>query len=701
MSAEHCLALPRIVAALCGLYGAAAVAAGPASVLVQADAIKQQALELGLQAARLRDEAMERAGPGTFVYLGTGNSGAAIAAASLAVDGAAPLSLTLTAEETQVLQQGQSRYRMARLALAPGTHHLHAEVQLKYPGDEEPSRLALDQDAGFDAAPGDLVLAPEGKHWLSTPVLALHLQTPGPVEDGGLIDLQRIWNEVNGPEVRDGAYRPGSEADPLLGYARLLIDTRDHFKAVVVLRRLAERLDGASLPPAYYLMLSDALLGCDALEPAQQAYQQAADAGLDAAAAAELRTRIGEAWYERQDYPGAEAAMGAPPSRRAKKAYSHWQDLRSRILLAQGRFDTAAEALKAAEAGADFESYVRYYNLGVALVQNGFGPQGATVLDRVGNVPGNNHDMHALSDRANLALGAYLLENGQGATAIPVLQRIEISGPYSDRALLELGWAWLAPPGDKQARVMLGDERTQGPPPETVGALRRPFDTQNVYQRYHLRPFVRARLDQDRDARVKRALVAWSELLGRDSASDAVQEAHLAAAVALDGLGAHQEAAELYDRGVQALDAADRAAGEAAQYVRGGRWVGELLDADAGATRIDRNLHHLPPPGVAVQLYGTMAGWGFQNGLEQYRVLQALAANLDASLAEAGEGEAAPELRQEAGRLRADLEALQGAEVAALRQQLLDQLELRHRRLAKLIEGARFEVARIYDGAAR
>lgn len=699
MSPERAVpVLARVAATLCCLYGAGVLAAEPEPVLVQADAIKMQALRLGLQAAELRDAAIERAGPGTWVYLGSGNSGASITAASVAVDDAAAASATLTAEEAAALrEQGQSRYRLARLALPAGTHHLHAEVLLRYAGEAEPSRLALDQDVEFDAAPADLVLAPQGGSWLSSPSLVLHRQNPGEVDDAGLLDWQRIWNEVNGPEVRDGAYRPGSVADPLLGHAHLLIATGEQFKAVVLLRRMAARAGNSALPAEYYLTLSDALLGCDALQPAQQAYDQAVAAGLNGAAAAELRVRIGEAYYERQDYAGAEAAMAEPPARRAKKAYSHWQDLRSRILLAQNRFDEAALALKAAEAGADFESYVRYYNLGVALIQNGLGPQGVTVLDRVGSVPGNTRDMQALSDRANLALGAYLLQNGQGATAIPVLQRIELTGPYSDRALLELGWAWLAPPGDKQARVMLGDERTQGPPPETVAALHLPYDTQNVYQRYHLRPFVRARLDQERDARIKRALVAWSELMGRDSSGDAVQESYLAAAVALDGLGAHQEAAELYDRGVQALDTAYHATDEAAQYLRGGPWVGELLDSPAG-TRVDRTLRQLPRPGVAVQLDRYLAGWSFHNGLEQYRVLQTLAANLDAATAGIGEGEAQQALRGEAARLCADIDGLKDAEVAALRQQLLDQLELRRRRLSKLIEGARFEVARIYDG---
>ena len=47
----------------------------------------------------------------------------------------------------------------------------------------------------------------------------------------------------------------------------------------------------------------------------------------------------------------------------------------------------------------------------------------------------------------------------------------------------------------------------------------------------------------------------WSELIGRDASSESVQEGLLAAAQALNDLGAHEEAAELlFGRAVKALE---------------------------------------------------------------------------------------------------------------------------------------------------
>jgi hypothetical protein len=698
------LRCPRRLAVLLLLAPLAASAGGELTAMdgralqAQLDGIKAQALNLGLQAAQLREASFESAGPGVTVYLAAGNSGARIVAAEVSVDGAGPaFSGRLTAEQTQALQPGGTALRLARLVLAPGSHHVQAELQLKSAGDGEARSLSLDQDAVVGPAPCDLVLVPEKSKLLFSLHLALHRQSAGATEGPGFLDLQRLWSAVNGPEVHDGAYRPGNESDPLLGYARLLSATGDYFKAAVLLERLGQRLSGAPMPPEYYQVLAEARLGCDALEPALQAYRQAASAGLGSADAADLRTRIAEGYYQRQDYAAAEQAMGQAPPKRAKKQYNQWQDLRSRLLLAQSRYEEAITALKAADAGADFDSYVRYFNLGVALIQNGVGQQGVTVLDRVGSVHGNDHDMVSLSDDANLALGSYLLQNGQGATAIPVLERIELRGRYSDRALLDLGWAWLAPAGSKQARVMLGDERTQGPPPETVGAMLYPYDTQNIYQRYHLRPFVRAKLDHDRDTRIKHALAIWAELLGRDSGSDAVQEAYLAAGMALDELGARRGAAELYSRGIKTLEAASLAAEEAGRYVRADLWVGDVLEADQVSTRLDRRLRSLPRPGVAAQLYGYMAGWAFQSGLLQYRSLEALDVNLQDGATGIGDDDGAQALRRQQADLRQDIDVLKRDQIALLRQQLLDQLAQRQRRLSKLMEGARFEMARVYD----
>lgn len=693
-----------------------AVRADEAGPQAEADAIKQEALQLGAKGLDLESRILDRAGHGTTVYLSAGNSGASIVAVSFAVDGAPAVRRRFDPGETQALFQ-DGMYRLARLGLKPGAHQVHAEVSLQYAGDAEPHALSLDGSCDIPDTVSEVVLVPEGKSWVSSPALTLHQQFAAADAARGGWGMHQLWNAVNGPAVVDGAYRPGSDSDPRLGNARFLLATQDYFKAIVLLMHLSAEAPDVALPQDYYRLLTSALIDYGTLGWAESTYHEALGAGIDAATAAALRIRIAEGYYQRNDYAHAELALGKSPAHRDKKLLTGWQDLKARILMAQGRFDEANGVLKTAAIGADFESYVRYYNLGVALITDGLVPQGVTVLDRVGTVISNDRDMLALRDSANLALGSYLLQQGQGATAIPILERIQIDGRYSDRALLNLGWAWLAPMGQKQTRVMLGDERTVGPPPETVGALHRPFDNQNLYQRYHLRPFIRAKLEGDKGARTRHALAIWSELIGRDAASEPVQEGLLAAALALDDLGAHQEAAELYVRAAAALDSSSRSLDDAGKYVQGGQWVADILSSGKESPRFDHVLRNLPKPVVAMQLDNFMAGWSFQSGLRRYRDIEALVANLkayDAGLArfadisngqtaEAADSdrEALESMRVNVAGLRNRIDVYRTDEVAVLRQALLDELADRQRLLLKLLGGARLEVARVYDAATQ
>ena len=733
MNPSHVVGTVRapVIALLLWLCGSPAFA-DEAGVELQTrtDAIKQEALQLGAKALGLESRILDRSGPGTTIYLSAGNSGASIVGVSLSVDGATPTRRHFDADETQALLQ-DGMYRLARVSLKAGTHQVHAELLLQYAGDTEPRTVSLDDSCEIPNEASEVVLAPDGKNWVSSPALKLHQQSAASGDVAGGWGMQRLWSVVSGPEVRDGAYRPGSDDDPRIGNARFFAETKDYFKSIILLMHLSAQAPDVALPPDYYQVLTSTLIDYGTLTLAQDTYQEALGAGIDAAAAAALRIRIAEAYYQRNDYAHAEQALGDLPSRRDQKHLTAWQDLKARILMAQGRFDEANGVLKATAIGADFESYVRYYNLGVALITDGLVPQGVTVLDRVGTVVSNDRDILALSDSANLALGSYLLERGQGATAIPILERIQIRGRYSDRALLNLGWAWLAPAGQNQTRVMLGDERIAGPPPETVSALHHPFDDQNLYQRYHLRPFIRATLDGDKGTNTKQALTIWSELIGRDASSEPVQEGLLAAAMALDNLGAHEEATELYVRAAVALESASRSLDDSGTYVRGEQWVGDVLSAGEETTRFDHVLRNLPKPGVAKQLDNFIAGWSFQSGLQRYRDLDALAVNLknfDAGLARNADAhnslatddaktalvagpdqETAPTvdsdseellaMRANVADLRNRINKSKSEEVAVLRQELLNYLSGRQLRLAKLLGGAQLEVARAYDRA--
>ena len=115
--------------------------------------------------------------------------------------------------------------------------------------------------------------------------------------------------------------------------------------------------------------------------------------------------------------------------------------LAANVLMALGRYGEAAAQLQAA--GRDTTTgrdYARF-NLGVALVRAGDVAQGQHCLERVGTMPAGNEEQRALRDRANLALGFALLQQRERGAGRRALSRVRLDGPFTNKALLGLGWA--------------------------------------------------------------------------------------------------------------------------------------------------------------------------------------------------------------------------------------------------------------------
>ena len=266
-----------------------------------------------------------------------------------------------------------------------------------------------------------------------------------------------------------------------------------------------------------------------------------------------------------------------------------WQDLTSRVLLAQGRFGEAAKVLMDPDNASEQTPYMRF-NLGVALLGDGRTGQGVNVLDRVGRISPTDSDTLALRDKANLNLGYHFLKDQQGGTSIPLFNRVRTVGPYSNRALLGLGWAYLVPRGQKQKKVELGDEAPDNKPGafgsfSTIGVLLRPgySDTGSLYQRAHLQPFRFQRVDPQEEAQFKQALVPWVELVGRDPMDPAVQEGMLAIPYTLDRLGAHIQAQQYYERAINALEQTRQHLDAAISHAKSGVMVETMIRRDSGA----------------------------------------------------------------------------------------------------------------------
>ncbi len=248
--------------------------------------------------------------------------------------------------------------------------------------------------------------------------------------------------------------------------------------------------------------------------------------------------------------------------------------LTSNVLMALGRFSEAAGALQ--QVGADDWAPYARFNLGVALVRAGETEQGRSFLEAVGSMPARSEEERSLRDRANLALGFALLQQRAGEPAVAALSRVRLDGPYTNRALLGLGWA------------------------ESV--VRRP----------------------------ERALVPWLELRERRLLDAAVQESYLAVPYAYAQLASNGQAAQQYRTAIDAYSAEAARIEESIASIRGGGFLDAIL---AAAPRNETvgwfwQLQNAPDAPHTRYLYHLLASHEFQEGLKNYRDLRIMQRNL-------------------------------------------------------------------------
>jgi hypothetical protein len=186
----------------------------------------------------------------------------------------------------------------------------------------------------------------------------------------------------------------------------------------------------------------------------------------------------------------------------------------------------------------------------------------------VGTLESGRRELRSLKDRANLALGYAYLQNNQPALAKPPLERVRLDGPFSNKALLGVGWADAA------------------------------------------------------EGQFQEALTPWMELRDRNLLDSAVQEAYLAIPYAFAKLNANAQAAENYETAIKSFDTETTNIDASIVEINDGTMLDKLL-------KRDENEHYgwfwqlreLPNAPESRYLYHLLAGHDFQEGLKNYRDL--------------------------------------------------------------------------------
>jgi hypothetical protein len=284
---------------------------------------------------------------------------------------------------------------------------------------------------------------------------------------------------------------------------------------------------------------------------------------------------LGKVWYQRGYAAQAESALRRVEGELPPRLEAEKRNLLAQVLIQQGRFDDAIALLNGWRGPPDWTAYGQF-NLGVALVRKGRLGDAATMLDAVGRLESSDEELLSLRDKANLALGYAYLQAEQPALARPILQRVRLQGPQSNKALLGVGWA------------------------------------------------------ESAEERYRDALVPWMELHGRNLLDAAVQESYLAVPFAFAKLEANAQAAEYYNSAIRSYADESARIDESIASIRSGRLLETLVTHDReGRYGWFWQLDNLPEAPESRYLYHLLAGHEFQEGLKNFRDLDFMRRNLD------------------------------------------------------------------------
>ena len=284
---------------------------------------------------------------------------------------------------------------------------------------------------------------------------------------------------------------------------------------------------------------------------------------------------LAKIWYQRGYLDKSQEALsfikGDLPDNLRREALM----LEAQIQIDAGNYDAAIARLQNWQGETEWASYAKF-NIGVALVRSGRVDEASQLLNELGQLDPFNEELASLRDKANLALGYALLQDGQPLAAKAPLQRVRLEGPFSNKALLGVGWA----------DVEMGN--------------------------------------------FQRALVPWMELRNRDLLDSAVQESMLAIPFAMAKLDSVSQAADHYLNAVEAYYEETNRLDRTIEQIESGRFFDDILDSKTlDGTGWYWQLEELPEGPEARYLFHLLAKHEFQEGLKNFRDLSYLQRNLD------------------------------------------------------------------------
>lgn len=386
-----------------------------------------------------------------------------------------------------------------------------------------------------------------------------------------------------GDQQDDGALR-----DMFYGEALFYANQGEFFEAISRLdTELAQhhRVDEPVRDTLYY-HVNDAEFSVGDFELSYRMHQKAGRAikaviegDVDPQVRNEAIYRLAKIHFQKEQKLNALHAIERIDGEIPERLESEIEFLKGQIYMVNGKF-VDAEGVFQALIGEDGQEAYAEYNLAMSQFAQNENAEAIQTMTRLGKLSSDDRAVLAIKDKANLTLGSRLMEAGEYQAAKVFLERVRLDGPYSNNALLGLGWASV---------------------------------TSDDY---------------------KQALVPWSLLRDRHVTDPAVQDALLGVPYAYGKLGLYGQAALGYGRALEATNAELDRLDASIASIKSGNFLKVLVREEI---KQDPDwvikLRELPETPETYYLMDLMASHDFQSSLQNYFDLEQLRVKLEQWLA--------------------------------------------------------------------
>jgi tetratricopeptide (TPR) repeat protein len=297
---------------------------------------------------------------------------------------------------------------------------------------------------------------------------------------------------------------------------------------------------------------------------AGRAIRAVLESDVDEAVRNDAAYRLARLHFQKNQLADAMHALERIEGRVPESIRDDIEFLRANIYLAEDRPAESIAVLKPLQNSESFGAFAAY-NLGIAYLRDGQRAAALNQLERAGRFATDDPAELAIRDKSNLVIGTIFLEDGEYDRATPFLNRVQLDGPFSNRALLSAGWANMS--------------------------------AENF----------------------ERAIVPWKILASREVTDRATQEAMLALPYAYGKLNVHGRAAVYYGQALDSFGVEVEKLNASIDSIRDGKFLAALIREEI---RKDKEwvirLRSLPDAPETYYLMELLATHDFQTGLQNY-----------------------------------------------------------------------------------